>query len=172
MVSVSRDDLAGLINTWSKDAWIEKKRKLADCVWLDGAILDHPDKTRIYIAPEPARIGLVYEVLLVDVVEVVKANITKEYLDQSYIISRIYLTKSAALARIEWMTAANIPGDVAALHALLDTCSQDYSGSSHVDLARKVSLFGEIGPEPSPSPSPEPKEPKQPTVPVVTGIRG
>lgn len=62
------------INSWSREKWLENKRKLADCVWCEGALMKHPMDGKIFLAPELTEYGLVYEIDLEDVVEVISTN--------------------------------------------------------------------------------------------------
>lgn len=125
--------ISSLSNTWSVDAWLEKKRKLADTVWLEGALLSHSAGDRIYIAPAPTAFGIVYELQVSDIVEVVDTGRQAKHLDQVYVISRAYLKKDAVALRLQWMLAAEIPSEAHDLSEEAGTILQRVAFGSMLD---------------------------------------
>ena len=124
-----------LINAWSSDRWLELKRQLAECVWCEGALLQHELPDRLYFAPEPTEFGIVYEILSSDIVEAISTGQTKTKLDRSYAISRLYLRRNAVLKKIVWLVATDLPSDVSPLREVASSLAVRSESISMLDKA-------------------------------------
>ncbi len=122
-----------LIHDWSREKWLEKKRKLAECVWFEAALLRHPDSDMIYAAPEPTQYGVVYELRAADVVEVVRTDRQKAKLDQVYEIARVYVKRDAVVIRQQWMVAVELPNDCRSLSTNLEELERQTTSEALVD---------------------------------------
>jgi len=137
-------------------------------MYLDRrALLHHPDNALIFIAPEPTEYGIVYEVRVEDIVEMIGTEQQKAKLDRSYRMSRVYIKRNAVVVRQQWMLAIELPDDIQVLVRGAATLATEKSSAALVDRVTRRSLFSPSAvakespngkPDPSP-PTPEPHEP-------------
>jgi hypothetical protein len=166
---------------WKKERWIENKRKIQDCVDVQGALLEHPDGEHIYFAPEPAHFSVVYEILKNDIIEVLPTGLVISKFGIDYPIARIYLNDRATAMRLQTCSA----------YQLVEDCREFRSSVMNGDAGERTNVEGSFvvagpngshpidppdRPEPRPSSSPS-ERPHERTRPEknpapVSGIRG
>jgi hypothetical protein len=159
--------------------------KRSNCVWFEGAILQHNTGDRIYAAPAPTSFGVIYDIRKEDIVEIVETGNKNRHLDRVYRLVRVYLKRETVLLRCQWMTAPEIPPDVDAMHAATPDYHAKGSDGSMVDRASHAKSLldeegggggepGQIGggPSPTPSPTPTPTPTPAPAPPPKSGVSG
>ena len=71
-----------------------KKRQLSDAVWCEGAILKHSESGKVFLAPSSFAYGIVYEIIIEDLLEIVSTGALDTHLDREYKIIQIYFDKN------------------------------------------------------------------------------
>lgn len=126
---------------WSKESWLNNKEKLSPCVWVEGALLSHPEQGCIYLAPAPTEFGILYELRRDGIVEALDTGRSVSKLDSTYPIVRIYLKPETVLVRLQWTLAAELPDEVSRLHARAEVMAAERSSPALTALQ----LMGEVG---------------------------
>ena len=121
------------INTWSKDKWIAKKDLLKNCVWCEGALLEHEDEEYVYFAPFPTEIGALYELKQKDIVDCAETGRTIKKIDTEYREVRIYIKSDLVLVKIEWRLGRHIPDDIKRYQEVADGRSKLVAESAQTE---------------------------------------
>ena len=152
--------IEGNTTEWSRNDWLEKKKLLRDCVWVEGAILKHEKSDFIYFAPFPTQIGCIYEITKESIIDAAATGKIISRLDKKYSEVRIYLKRDEVITKIEWRLAADLPVDIEYMSNIAAEVDNQLTACSQIDMAvaENVSSDGvkAVGASPTPTPTPTP----------------
>jgi uncharacterized membrane protein YgcG len=120
---------------WDAEAWIARKDRLKDCVWVDGTLLQHTRSDRVFFAPEPTDISVIYQLDKVSVVEAELTGRVVKKLGAEFAIVRLFIKRDAVLVKYDWCLAADLPKYLETLRKRAEKSQAAVSGHSLVDRA-------------------------------------
>lgn len=150
---------------WKKQDWLARKRKETGCIWVECALLEHEDKTKVYLAPEPDRWSIIFEVDRAELVNVLPTGKVMKYLGNSFSIVRVFIKEETTLIQLRTTFAWEVPG-----------LFQELNAPPERDTMLKAHESGHEGggggDHPRPEPSERPRERPRGGGGGVSGVRG
>ena len=91
------------------DVWFEWRDKVKEAVWVEGVLLPHPQKARVYLTLEddPSHAKVIYELSFKDIA--IPEGQPVEYNKRT----RVYISRIASILKHEWTVGAALPFEAA-----------------------------------------------------------
>lgn len=93
------------LSDWDFREWMQRREKITNCVWLEGALLKSPQEGHLFIAPEPTNSGTFFDLRETDIVEILLTERVESRFERKFKIVRVYLKESALVGILRWVTA-------------------------------------------------------------------